>query len=102
MSVHINSFTAYLSEFEKLDKRAKLIYGHLAMEQRPMTDREIKDSLFGPSADMNMVRPRISEMKAGGWIVEIGRQQDKVTGQNVRLVKTVSPTERISGQGTFL
>ena len=52
----------------------------------PATDREIARGLFGEGADMNMVRPRVSELLDAGALAEAGRTRDAVTGMMVRTV----------------
>jgi hypothetical protein len=53
----------------------------------PATDRQIRDGLFGSGADMNMVRPRVTELLAIGSIIEEGRVADAATGMTVRVVR---------------
>jgi len=55
----------------------------------PATDREIRDALFGEHADMNMVRPRITDLKRLGFVRETGRRVDDATGVPVRVVEVV-------------
>ena len=93
MTVHINSLICYYDEIKKFNKREKLIYGHIAMSKDPLTDRQVKDALFGNSGDMNTCRPRISDLIKKGWLKEVGKVRG-VTGKNVRLVKAVSPEEK--------
>ena len=101
MSVHVNSLVAYRQELDNFNEREKKIYGEIAFNG-PMTDRECKDALFGAMADMNTARPRISDLIKKGWIVEVGKRKDRVTGKTVRIVKTVSPEERAEWQPGLL
>ena len=95
--MHVNSIIAYREEMEKFNEREKLIYGHLTFKG-PQTDREAKDELFGISADANKVRPRISDLMKKGWIREVGKKRCQLTGKKVRIVRAVTPEERIEGQ----
>ena len=52
----------------------------------PATDREIATGMFGDRADMNMVRPRLTELLDAGAVVEVDRVRDGVTGMTVRRV----------------
>ena len=92
--MHINSLLAYYSEINNFNKKEKLIYGHIVMVGKPVTDREIKDALYGRSADQNTVRPRITELKKKGWLVEVDKVKDRVTGKRVRRVRAVSAEEK--------
>lgn len=58
----------------------------------PATDRECRDALFGEHADMNMVRPRITDLKRLGFVRETGRRVDDATGVPVRVVEVVART----------
>lgn len=61
----------------------------------PATDREIARGLFGPHADMNLVRPRVSELLAAGRLRELDRVQDSVTGAHVRRVEPSNRFEEV-------
>ena len=98
MTVHINSLTAYYDDIKKFSQREKLIYGHIAMSKDPLTDRQVKDALFGNSGDMNLCRPRISDLMKKGWLKEVGKVR-WVTGKNVRLVRAVSAEEKHQAEG---
>ena len=94
MPHHLNSLIAYQEELTKLSKRATLIYGYLVQQQRSMTDREIKDVLFGVTADCNTTRPRISDLIKAGWLREVGKVRDHVTGKRVRKTRALTPEQR--------
>lgn len=67
-------------------------------ENGSATDRQVKDALFGDRGDMNMVRPRITELIAAGICHEIGSVVDDVTGMHVRIVRAKSEQEvRLEG-----
>lgn len=66
----------------------------------PATDRECRDALFGEHADMNMVRPRITDLKRLGFVRETGRRVDDATGVPVRVVEALSrPLSGGDGEG---
>jgi hypothetical protein len=52
----------------------------------PATDREIVEGLFYAGADMNLVRPRVSELLDSQDLAEAGRVLDSVTRMMVRRV----------------
>ena len=94
MSVHINSVVSYHDQIKTFGKRRKLIYGHMIMENRPLTVREIKDALFDKSGDMNSVAPRVTKLIQEGWAVEVGKVKDPMTGRLVKRVRGLSIAER--------
>lgn len=53
----------------------------------PCTVREIVEGLFGPGRDMNMARPRVTELLNAGVLREAGRVHDPVTGVMVSRVE---------------
>ncbi len=55
----------------------------------PATDREIVRGLYGEWADMNMVRPRVTELLESGHLAEAGKVRDETTGMMVRRVRAV-------------
>lgn len=57
-------------------------------EHGPATDREIRDGLY-PGQDMNMVRPRVTELLNARGVIEDGRVRDAVTGMTVRRVRAI-------------
>jgi hypothetical protein len=89
--MHDNSLAAYKTEEKTLSKRAWDIYRWLAAHG-PATDRQVATGMQFP--DMNCVRPRITELLAAGWAVEIGTTQCPITRKTVRLVKTVDHLEQ--------
>ena len=97
MSVHVNSLVTYYDERNKFNEREKLIYGQLSFAG-PQTDREIKDAVFSGGADMNNVRPRVSDLIKKGWVMEVGKKVDHVTNKTVRIVRAITPEERADGQ----
>ena len=93
--MHPNSLIAYQEEARKFNDREKMIYGHLTMTHAPITDREVKDYLFGKAGDMNNVRPRITDLIEKKWVIEVDKIRDYVTGKSVRRVRAISPEERV-------
>lgn len=57
-------------------------------EHGPATDREIVEGVFFAGADMNLVRPRVTELLRAGLLIEVGSVRDPVTGMTVRRVCT--------------
>jgi len=52
----------------------------------PMTDRQLRDRIMGESADMNTVRPRISDLISERKLQEVREIEDPVTHETVRMV----------------
>lgn len=52
----------------------------------PATDREIVTGLYFEGADMNLVRPRVSELIDAAALAEVDRVRDAATGMMVRRV----------------
>jgi Na+-transporting NADH:ubiquinone oxidoreductase subunit NqrC len=95
MSQHINSLLAYQQEVRNFNERETLIYGFLVQQEDPLTDREIRD-ILKPSADMNFIRPRVTDLKKAGWIVEEEKKvKDPITDKLVRRVRALTPEQRI-------
>ena len=83
--VHENSRKAYHEERPKLSDRCAGILEFLRQPpQSWMTDREIKEAMG--HADMNAVRPRITELIDAGYLMETGKVKCPVTGKTVRVV----------------
>ena len=66
--------------------RKQLILDCLRLANKPMTDRQIKEKLFGVAADMNMVRPRVNDLLRERRLYEGVETPDHVTGEWVRTV----------------
>ena len=84
--IHCHSIEAYHEERKKLSRRAKDILAFVKTNGSPMTDRHIKDAMFGREADMNRVRPRITELIDMGFLQQYGNTKDALTGKTVRVV----------------
>jgi len=67
--IHDNSLTAYRSAITTLSARKRLIYHHL-LGVGPRTAREILGALYPGKGDPNLVRPRLTELKDDGLIME--------------------------------
>jgi hypothetical protein len=52
----------------------------------PATDREIVTGLYYEGADMNLVRPRVTELLDARAVAEVDRVRDAATGMMVRRV----------------
>jgi len=83
---HEDSLAAHESLGSELTGRRAAVVAWLRAHGRPATDREIAHGMFGDSADMNMVRPRVSELLAAGALEEVGKTRDALTGMTVRTV----------------
>lgn len=66
--------------------RKALILDAIRICGKPMTDRQIKERLFGEGADMNTVRPRINELLQERKLMLAAETYDHVTGERVRAV----------------
>lgn len=83
--VHPNSAQAYHDAAPELSKRAADVLAVYRRATHPITDREVKDVLG--FADMNAVRPRITELIESGLLRECGRIKDDATRKMVRVVE---------------
>lgn len=97
---HVNSLLAFAEGKEDLfSKREWQVLGALK-DLRQATDREIMIALG--FADMNSVRPRITELIADGLIVEAFSIVDPVTGKTVRVVRLAEHQRRAQREFTFV
>ena len=97
MTMHPNSLVAYRQEFANFNERERLVYGEIAFNG-PMTDRDVRNGLFGVTADLNKARPRISDLIKKGWLEEVGKVKDAVTNKTVRKVRAITPEEKAGQQ----
>jgi len=83
--IHQHSVQAHAEEqaLGNLSRRAREIVTWVKAHG-PATDREVKDGLG--FADMNSVRPRITEAVDTGELVEVAERRCPVTGKTVRVV----------------
>lgn len=90
---HANSLEAHGSIEAALDGRRAEIVAWVDLHG-PCTVRCIRDGLFGEWADMDMVRPRVTELLAAGRLVECGKVPDHVTGRSVMTVDLAGRASR--------
>lgn len=84
---HENSIEAHASAHGAASGRRAEILRYVAAHG-DCTDRDICAGLFGPGRDMNLVRPRVTELLRAGLLIEAGNVRDPVTGMTVRQVCT--------------
>ena len=89
--MHENSLAAHEEEEATLGQRAMAIHDWL-LRHGPATDRAVRQGMS--FLDMNCVRPRITELIASGYAVEVGQIPCTVTGKRVRVVKAVPAAQR--------
>lgn len=92
-AMHSHSLAAWRDAENQrhLSRRALAIYSWL-VDHGPHTDRQIAEGLG--FSDMNAVRPRVTELLRGTWLIEVGNTKDAVTGKTVRVVRAATDTER--------
>lgn len=93
-SIHINSLQAFDEIEDERSERANVIYTLMTNAGLAMTDRQVAQALG--FSDMNMVRPRITELKDNRWARETGTIECPVTRRQVRLVKALNAQERVA------
>ncbi len=81
--VQPNSAATYRALAPNLGARARAILAIFQEATRPLTDRQVRDR-FNSAADMNDVRPRISELLRSGHLAPAGNTLDPVTHRPVR------------------
>jgi hypothetical protein len=86
---HDNSLAAHDALARALTGRRAEIMAWLDVHG-PATDRQIVEGLFHAGADMNLVRPRVTELLDAGLLAECGKVRDEATGMMVRRVAAVS------------
>jgi hypothetical protein len=93
MSTHINSRAAFAEGQAEGDMGRRALACYQAVcEMRSATDRMVRDQLR--MADMNMVRPRLTELVHAGWLVECGDVEDTTTHKMVRVLRPTTTAER--------
>lgn len=85
-NIHENSFTALRELEATLDQRTQLILSVIKRSTGPLSARDILDRINyernTDEQDMNFVRPRLTELKGDGLIVELtGKQIDRKSGR---------------------
>jgi hypothetical protein len=93
-ALHLHTLQVHtdLVESGAISRRARMVLDWLR-QNGPSTDRQVRDGLFGQVADMNMVRPRISDLIEQGLVYEVGATRDQVTDRPVRIVRALNPGE---------
>ena len=91
--MHTNSIKAYHESSMELSKRSNEVLECLYRMGKG-TARQIKKSMGYD--DMNMVRPRLTELKDQLWIVEDHHTKCPVTGKTVAVFKPVQKEQRIN------
>ena len=82
---HDNSLAGHAGIEHALTGRRAEIVAWLR-DHGPATDREIVTGLYFEGADMNLVRPRVSELLDAHALVEVDKVRDAATGMMVRRV----------------
>lgn len=85
---HENSRASYRDTVNLRQDRRGIVLG--LFQDNPhtaFTDRQALNRLYPGSNDMNMVRPRITELIESGELIERGSVQCPVTGKSVRECK---------------
>lgn len=84
--IHWNSREGLAGSKREMGDRARSIL--VWFRHHPgCTDRQCKGVLFGDAADMNTVRPRITELVDDGLLEEVGRVTDPITQKHVRVIR---------------
>lgn len=82
-NVHANSIEAFHASARMISRRAQAVL-EWVREHGRATDRQIARGLG--FAEMNAVRPRVTELVDLGVLHEVGSTRCEVTGKTVRLV----------------
>lgn len=83
---HANSINAREAIKTDAQRRCEMIINYL-VRQGPSTDRQVLNGLFPGREDMNLVRPRISDLIRVGTLIEHSEVRDPKTGRKVRRVQ---------------
>lgn len=85
--VHANSVESFHGSKNAIsDRRRAVLEVYQARPGLALTDRQVLAHLYPGKDDLNMVRPRITELIEEGLLVETGRMKCLVTGKMVRTV----------------
>lgn len=98
MTAHAHSAASLAGERQsgRLGRRAEAVLRALHEAVAPLTDRQVAEQLG--FADLNGVRPRITELIALGLAAEAGQTQCAVTRKTVRLVRATTAAERAAAE----
>ena len=95
--MHGNSLRAFREDGVKLGKRCGQILAIMRQHRLPLTARDVLEKYcrdYGiEGRDMNLVRPRISELVKEGLLHEVGRVKDSTSGKTVATFEPVWSTE---------
>jgi hypothetical protein len=84
-NTHRNSRAAYYgTKTMRHDRRAIVLGLFQDNPAQAFTDREALARIYPGSGDLNMVRPRITELVESGELREVGSVRCSVTGKTVR------------------
>lgn len=87
-NVHAHSRKAYLNTVNlRRDRRGIILGLYQDSPARGFTDREVLERVYPGSGDLNMVRPRITELVDDGELIEDGRMKCPTTGKTVRVTR---------------
>ncbi len=79
--IHPNSVEA-CHTIDRETRRKNVLAVYQAMPKSALTDREVANAMG--FKDLNMARPRITELVKSGTLSEIGKVKDFLTGKTVR------------------
>ena len=88
MTIHTNSILSNKDTLNKKQKRSLEILDVYRSRYHSLTDRAVMNILG--YTDLNMVRPRITELIADGTLKEVDRVKDEVTKRWVRTVTIIT------------
>lgn len=80
--MHKNSLKAYSENAPHFKGRASMIYNKL-IERGAMTDRQLMTELG--FTERNEISPRVTELKEGYWVRELGDIDELIKGRKVRV-----------------
>ena len=80
--MHSNSLRTYREEKKRLDKRSFDVLKYFASREDAVTDRQVMVGM--EFTDMDSVRPRITELRDDGFLMEVGKIKDNLTHKSVR------------------
>lgn len=88
--MHDNSLATYRAEETKLSRRALAVLAWVK-DHGPHTDRGVMVGMG--FADMNSVRPRITELIDANKLMEVAHRPCPVTGKRVRVIDIRRPRQ---------
>ena len=85
-ALSLNSLAAHEKHRDEFRGRKALIMDCVRLANQPLTVRQIRDRLYGPQADMNLVRPRVSDLVAAKKLMYVHEVEDADTHEWVSQV----------------